>query len=357
MGGANSMMQDTRPLRPKWRTAQRIHDQLCGLDSLACRIQPPREVWQELATCAERLQVMLNRGWYVAGQHVLDDLVYVTRRLERELEAFRQQLPVTLQSKASNPGEILKELSAIEAEFDDVGLDSQERTLCATIGPIELEGVYLGAFQVTLHWEKIGRSRAYVVEALDPCPAEGTEDVTHPHVRDGLLCEGDGTAPIKTALSQGRFYDFFTLVRQILETYNPDSAHVRLDKWDGVSCRDCGSRMSREEIGICERCEDPLCSDCSLHCQACDSFPCSSCSSGCDDCGGYFCLGCLNTCSSSGRNLCPSCLESQQENEDDFEETSETDDPATLPVPNESCLRSCATPVHALCLGQAALPA
>jgi hypothetical protein len=224
-------------------------------------------VWQELATCAERLQVVLERGWYVAGQQVLDDLVYVTRRLERELEAFRQQLPATLQSaKASNPGEIMKELSALQAEFDDVELDPQERTLCVTIGPIELEGVYLGGFRVNLYWEMIGRSRAYVVEALDPCLAEGTEDVTHPHVRDGMLCEGDGTAPIKAALSQGRFFDFFTLVRQILETYNAESAHVTLDKWDGVTCRDCGNRMSREEHGICEPCEDPLCSDCSLHC-------------------------------------------------------------------------------------------
>jgi len=349
------MHQNTTLWRPKWRAAIRIHEHLRARDAVVDQLHPPRDIWQELNATAERLQYVLARGWHIAGQKVLEDLVYVTRQLERELEAFRQRLPSTLRgSITSTPGGIVAELCAVEAEFDDVELNSDERSISVMIGPIELEGVYLGAFRVTLHWERIGRGRAYVVEALDPNPAEGTEDVTHPHVRDGLLCEGEGTAPIKCALAQGRFFDFFMLVRQILETYNSESAHVALDRWDGVNCRDCGSRMSREEQGTCERCNEPLCSDCSLHCQACDSYPCSRCSSACDTCGSYFCEGCLDTF--AGQTLCPNCLEAQKENEDEPEDTSETDDPATMSERQERHATA-APALHALCVGQAAVSA
>jgi hypothetical protein len=143
--------------------------------------------------------------------------------------------------------------------------------------------------------DAVGQSRAYRVIAVRPCPAAGNDEVTHPHVRDETLCEGDGSVPIRAALSQGRLLDFFILVNQILQTYNPDSAHVLLDRWDGISCRDCGWRMPRDEHGLCDRCEEPLCSDCSTHCQGCDRFICSGCVSECSDCGEHLCAQCLVT--------------------------------------------------------------
>jgi hypothetical protein len=71
--------------------------------------------------------------------------------------------------------------------------------------------------------------------------------VTHPHVCNGQLCEGDGAAPIKAALGSGRLLDFFVLVGQILETYNDASAHVTLDNWEGRSCNDCGTNVVRRK--------------------------------------------------------------------------------------------------------------
>ena len=71
-------------------------------------------------------------------------------------------------------------------------------------GPIELEEIYLGSFRIELHWDQIDRQRAYEVIATDPNPPDGDDRVTHPHVRDQVLCEGEGATSIKAALSHRR---------------------------------------------------------------------------------------------------------------------------------------------------------
>jgi hypothetical protein len=82
----------------------------------------------------------------------------------------------------------------------------------------------------------------------------GVQVGTHPHVREKLLCEGDGAASIRRALAEGRLLDFFTLVRQVLETYNPGSAYVELSRWNGVTCKDCGYIMPGDGYGTCDLC-------------------------------------------------------------------------------------------------------
>ena len=61
--------------------------------------------------------------------------------------------------------------------------------------------------------------------ALDPHPAALNDAVTHPHVSDERLCTGDAGAAIQAALAAGRVFDFFTLVRSVLVTYNPESPY------------------------------------------------------------------------------------------------------------------------------------
>ena len=120
-----------------------------------------------------------------------------------------------------------------------------------------------------------------------------TKSVTHPHVQDERLCEGDGRAAIAGALSDGRLYDFFTLVSQVLHTYGKGSAYVELDRWDGVLCDDCGDTMDEDDRYGCQRCDDTLCPSCAVTCQqlpgdvllasavalvrACGESYCSSC--------------------------------------------------------------------------------
>ena len=33
--------------------------------------------------------------------------------------------------------------------------------------------------------------------------------------------------------ADGRLFDFFVIVRQVLNTYNPHSAYISLEDWDG----------------------------------------------------------------------------------------------------------------------------
>jgi len=299
--------------RQRLRAAQRIHDHLSRAALSSGLADVPAAAWHELHSTAGRLQYVIAREWRVAGQRVLDDLGYVARRFEREMIAFRERLPRSLSATLlSTPREIAADLLALEQEFDEFTLDLKERTLSVLTGPIDLDDISLGAFRIVLRWDHIGQSKAYEVEASEPNPADGNEEVTHPHVRDRLLCEGEGTAPIRAALSQGRLLDFFTLVRQTLQTYNVGSAHVTLDRWNSVNCSDCGRRMFSEEHGSCERCDAPLCSDCSSGCQNCDVAVCGGCMGQCAECGDCFCLSCLQSTTPS-QLICASCLKAKEE--------------------------------------------
>jgi len=128
--------------------------------------------------------------------------------------------------------------------------------------PITLEDVYLGPFRIQLELNKdirlssvealseLYQGGAYHVIALEPNLAATDASVNHPHVSNERLCEGDGYAPIRAALEQGRLCDFFTLVRSILNTYSPDSPYVRLDDgFDKLTIMRNGSKipsLSRE---------------------------------------------------------------------------------------------------------------
>ena len=144
--------------------------------------------------------------------------------------------------------------------------------------------------------------------ALDPNPAATNEAVTHPHVNDETVCEGDGQARIRRALGEGRLFDFFVMVDRILHTYAPGRAFVELDQWYGRSCHDCGYSMDEDEPlhlrrvrradlpGLlqllyrtvtesaapaaetsCARCDDICCTDCLTTCQICRKRVCSDC--------------------------------------------------------------------------------
>jgi hypothetical protein len=353
--GALPMTMKQTNWRMNWRTAQSIHEHLTGAGLLGSLPALPTGLWTDLSRTSQRLEQTLARGWHVASQSVLTELDYLVQRMERELQSFRQQLPKELSSGlTASPREIAADLVALQQEFPGATLDLDERKLSITTEPIELEGTHLGPFRIVLRWNQIRQYRAYDVEATEPCAAEGDEEVTHPHVRDGQLCEGEGTAPIKAALSQGRLLDFFTLVRQILETYNPGSAHVSLDRWDGVNCRECGWRMPSDEHGICERCDAALCSDCSTSCQGCDRYVCSGCTSECAACGDYFCASCLTLSDGSNQLLCQTCLENQQEDEAHETDEPSADDSAAEPVEAEA---GAALAADTVCLGEAAVPA
>ena len=82
----------------------------------------------------------------------------------------------------------------------------------------------LGPFEIRLDWGSLSDPNPYSVVALDPNSAASNDEVTHPHVKDEHLCEGEGHSAIRAALAECRLLDFFMLVSQVLHTYGQGSA-------------------------------------------------------------------------------------------------------------------------------------
>lgn len=303
--------------RQSIRAAAKIHEHLLGPARLAPLPMLPGGSWQEVTKQVQRMELARSKGWLAAGKNLRLDLSYSVRRLMRELDEFHSQLPAGQQRRiVASPRDILADLQQLPLEFEEVAIDLQERTVTVVTDPIRLESLYLGPFQMVLHWDRIGGSRPYFTRAAEPHRPSHDEEVTHPHVRKDVLCEGDGSAAIKAALLEGRLLDFFALVSQILGTYNDASAYVSIHRWSGVACSDCGYSMDSEDHGICERCDEGLCSDCSTHCPTCNRYVCGGCLCECNECGERYCRSCL-TDGPESTLYCETCLENEKENSDD----------------------------------------
>ena len=179
-----------------------------------------------------------ERGWHLAAQSLFNDLAaawpesaaanWNTLLCESGPRGTGPVLP------ASAFGDLPPDLRALGRRFGKVEIDFKTHELAVTTETIELEGVFLGCVpDQAQSGTDIGRiTQPYRVVALDPHPSARRDDVTHPHVQDERLCEGEGRAAIAAALAESRFYDFFLLVNQVLHTYGQGSAYVELDDWE-----------------------------------------------------------------------------------------------------------------------------
>jgi hypothetical protein len=318
----------------------------------------PQTAWDELCRIAKLYRFAQRKGWQAAGRSLVQDVDYAALGVQREMESMRQTLAgPSVASSIVSSREIANELLALEGEFDEVLIDLKPHCVTALTAGLALEGIDLGRFRIVLTWSRIGQGQLpYSVYAQEPSHPPDREDVIHPHVMDHKLCEGDGAAAIKAALNSGRLYDFFVLVRQILGTYNPESAYVSLGDWGGsISCAGCGVTMSEDDYSLCERCNDRICSECSWRCNACDFTVCNSCSSDCAKCGDRFCHTCLTTPAGSSSNLCKTCLEAQCKDQcDDKNDEKRPDEPTSQPP---DAVQAAATSANALCVGETDSPA
>ncbi len=148
---------------------------------------------------------------------------------------------------------------------------------------------------------------AYRIVSADGLSAAADSDVIHPHVRDESLCEGDARSAIVAALRSGRLFDFFEIVVQTLATYNAHSAFVTLDRWQGISCSDCGRSVDEDEQSSCEGCECEICHDCAGSCEGCDRWLCNGCLGTCAGCQASHCSTCLTECSGCSQRFCERC--------------------------------------------------
>jgi len=281
---------------------------------LSCRMADLSSTLIDLQQGVIRWQTCHTHGWSTASQQVAQELRRQANVLASHATALGNVLETELQHHVTPPTlrTVYEDLRQLREEFTAVKVDLRAKTISIETEPITLEDVYLGAFTIMLDLKALrsgSRGNVYKIIALDPHPASSNEAVTHPHVRDQELCEGDAAAPLRSALSEGRLCDFFTVVRSVLQTYNSGSPYIALEHWDGLSCHDCGDTMDADDSHFCERCSNDFCESCMSYCRVCDESACRSCLETCGACDHSVCSDCLTACAICDEQRCKECLE------------------------------------------------
>jgi hypothetical protein len=297
---------------------------------------------QQLACESRKMKASVARSWLSAAQTCCASLNRLLGEVDYSLPRIRSLAEKPQKETAKLPL-LIDELDGLQKEFGDIELDASKNTLSAVTESITLDGIYLGPFKIQLELNKLDQlyySSPYLVIALEPNPAATNDSVTHPHVSDERLCEGEGSIAIRAALEEGRICDFFTIVRSILNTYSPDSPYVSLDNWDGTTCYDCGYTMSSEDTYFCPSCEHDYCPDCSTYCRRCEETVCLGCSGQCSYCEEMLCRNCVSACEECGKlfcesclkdDLCPNCTEEQEQDDEQEESTINESETASQP--------------------------
>lgn len=322
--------------KPLLRLAAAIRGELASRASRERPFELPVGSWNRCVELTRRIRRAQLRGWQLAAAELCLDLRYTLCSLESEVSARLRELPATAAAAApAQTGEIYQDLLALKEEFGDVQYDLPGRRLSVTTEPIELEGIYLGPFEIRLDWARPGcvEAACYRVIAMEPHPAASRSNVTHPHVMDEYLCEGDSRPAIRRAVAQGRLLDFFTLVASGVRTYNAESPFVELALWYGGSCSDCGAAVDEDERYVCQRCSETICEGCETVCCDCGESYCSGCIAGCAACDDHCCGGCLRPCKECRASVCPHCLEDDERcpNCHENEQPAAIDQPAPAP--------------------------
>jgi hypothetical protein len=338
----------SRPDRRTYRVANVVLEQFCAvparnLAELEESTSSVVYVIDRLKALRHRLKLCRERGFFAAGTrvrneatHLLNALTYETEAAIRLAEAPRRSMP-TLR-------DVVSELEQLQDEFGEWQYHGDEQSLIVVTEPIELEGLYLGPFEIKLFLQDLDRAdriAPYCVSALDPHPAAMNEEVTHPHVSGDMLCAGDASAAIKATLMAGRLCEFFLLVRSVLMNYNPESPFVSLDDWYAQPCFECGCPLSEDDRYWCERCEQDFCDQCTRTCNCCDRIVCRGCARTCPVCDEPVCDSCMSTCEKCGADccvscldddLCPTCKESMEENDEGDERQSDEQSAQEIPA-------------------------
>jgi len=349
------------------RAAGKIREQyLSQATGLPTVNSPPTDQWERVTRFSRLMEKARQHQYPAAFGHCFQQWQQSLSVLMHDLSAYQSEhTRINLRSPIPSLQEIDAELCSLSDEFEETRIDWSEQEIVVRTPTVILDQINLGEFEIRLCWSELDCPQPYRIISL---AETGADDVHHPHVQGNTLCEGEGKFPISQALAAGRLGDFFLLVQQILQTYNPGSAYVPLDRWGNSSCADCGDSVSREDICSCSICEHDLCDDCRRSCTACDDPLCSSCADTCSECEETFCRSCLATCDSCGTSCCAqclcdqscsTCLEELTENEDASSENPTPDAPPVTPSPSETpeTAQTFYTAVQPVCLGQADLPA
>ena len=342
-------MKESRERYKQLLRCARYIQQQYEVNDVAAANKAAPELTQLMANL-DRLQrqqaIAEARGWNAARELVGKDY-------RRQLMRIRNEVDSGLANEDAKPfaasdADLFRDLLALDSQFEKLDFVSKTKILAGNTKDIILDGHRFGAFRVVVYLRSMSRSQRadYEVFAVEPNRPSSNEDVTHPHVQCEGLCEGDAQPALKLALQQGRLFDFFQIVEQVLSTYNPSSAYVSLEDWEGARCYRCGDTTNSDDSRDCVGCEALICDGCVYQCRECQDAFCGNCDSVCNRCNESVCNSCLEKCSSCEEEFCDSCLNENERCHNCEKETKEeSESGATGPE------------VHPDGLGKAAVPA
>jgi len=289
-----------------WRTAVRLEARYAAALGGGARVYLPEDDWLDLQHRIRRLQAAEFRGWTTVVAQTRAALILDLERLGYRLRDLIGILRTAERTTRPTTRSLYEELVAAEVEFS--GLEIEDATLSVTTGPIVLEGIHLGSFDIRLQTDRVTGEMPFTIVALEPNPAASSEETTHPHVSGERLCPGEGRSAIAAALAEGRLFDFFTVIDRILHTYAVGAAYVELNRWHGVPCHDCDCTVDDDSC-CCDRCHETVCGECVVGCESCGDRYCSGCIERCVRCDAQHCGSCLSACLRCRSEVCPSCLD------------------------------------------------
>lgn len=261
-----------------------------------------------LARLLRKIEVASGRNWRAARELAVRDYRRTVEEMEKQLCEIKKTISEVAQQPSVKTSDVFLDLMALREEFDDIRFDAKRKILSVVSKRIQLEDLNLGCFRIELHLETLATRGYYEVIAVDPNQASSNDNVTHPHVQGDRMCEGDAQPTIKLALQQGRLLDFFQIVEQVLSTYNPNSAYVTIDQWEGTTCRHCGHTADPDETRECADCGAMICDSCVYCCCDCEDSFCGNCEATCGGCLDSICKSCVKTCQECDESFCSYCL-------------------------------------------------
>lgn len=334
--------------RRRWRCAVRIARALTIAFHERQQVLLPERWFQQARDLAARHELVRSRGWAAAADQLRWQLLLRVQWLQTELKLLQQTLQM-LQTPMPAPSaaDVYRELVALEQEFERVDIAPQSTRLTVITERIILRGIDFGPFELVWNWSAISGEDELRARALEPCRPNDREDVTHPHVQDHQLCEGEASLPLEQALRSGRLCDYFAILQQTLKTYNPSSPYVHLEDWFSRRCSSCNDTMDECDESDCHACGEILCCDCIACCAECHASTCRSCLDACPECHRDICASCQPEGGFCRGVCCDSCQTAKDQNETDTADDEEKD----------SGTDAAGAAVQSVCLGEVGVPA
>lgn len=242
------------------------------------------------------------------GHHLATELASWTNQRIRKVDFYQLKPTGSL-----NPILLLRGLLACYnrwPRFEVLHTTSTYPTIVCRIPNITIEGISFGDFDVVGSRTSI---RAIACTPRYPVMANrlrrrNWRSVTHPHVKDDIVCMGSGTCVWNTSMDNYDFYGALSTLEGVLRTYNPASPYAALSAWLPYGrCPTCLTPHLVASTASCSYCHHQVCSQCGLRaCPICGGLTCQSCERTCS-CGGIGCRGCVGTCEFCNTSVCGAC--------------------------------------------------